>query len=396
MEDVRLESPASPAGIARCEGDLALVMSGGGARAAYQVGLLRVLARRHPELEIPILTGVSAGAINAVFLAAHSGRLALRVERLVEIWNRLGVRDVFRVGPLGLFTQVAWWGGSLLSGGRWHSARRGMVDTAPLRGFLRDVLDAPQDTIAGVGSRIARGELRALAITASSYTTGKSITWIQGCEMPTWERPGRRSRPAEITVGHVLASSALPLLFPAVKVENEWFGDGGIRLTAPLSPAVHLGARKILAISTRYGRTRAEADDPAVVGYPPPAQVAGVLLNAIFLDQFDGDALRLELTNRLLERLPGEQREGLRTLQLCVLRPSRDLGRLANEYEAELPRTFRFLTRGLGTRRTRSNDLLSLVMFQNDYLKALLELGERDGETRAAEIDRFLAAPLPG
>jgi NTE family protein len=189
----------------------------------------------------------------------------------------------------------------------------------------------------------------------------------------------------------VLASSALPLFFPAVQVEDEWFGDGGIRLTAPLSPAVHLGARRILAISTRYGRNRAEADDPAVLGYPPPAQVAGVLLNAIFLDQFDGDALRLELLNKLVRSLPEGRRAGLREIELHMLRPSSDLGRLANEYEARLPRTFRFLTRGLGTRHTRSNDLLSLLMFQGDYLRALLELGERDGEARAGEIDRFLA-----
>jgi NTE family protein len=393
MEATGSVAPA-PAHIVRCQGDLALVMSGGGARAAYQVGFLRVLARRHPQLEIPILTGVSAGAVNAAFLAAHSGTLAERVDRLFALWHELELDDVLRVGPLGLFTQVAWWGASLLSGGRIRSSHSGMVDTTPLRAFLERVLDAPGGRIDGVRRRIESGELDALAITASSYTTGQSITWIQGREMPTWERPGRRSRPAEITVDHVLASSALPMLFPAVRVENEWFGDGGVRLTAPLSPAVHLGARRILAISTRYSRTRAEAEDPAIVGYPPPAQVAGVLLNAIFLDQFDGDALRLELLNRLVSQLPEAKSEGLRRIELYVLRPSQDLGRLANEYEAQLPRTFRFLTRGLGTRRTRSNDLLSLVMFQNDYLRALLELGERDGEARASEIDRLLGAPL--
>ncbi len=368
-------------------------MSGGGARAAYQVGLLRVLARRHPDLEIPILTGVSAGGINAAFLAARMEPWPERIDRLTELWSNLEAARVFRVGPLGLFTQVAWSLASLSSGGHLASKRRspGMVDTAPLRALLEEILQATGGEIHGIEENLRRGRLRAFAITTSSYTTGQSITWVQGSEIPHWERPGRRSRAGRISVDHVLASTALPLLFPAVRIENEWFGDGGIRLTAPFSPAVHLGARKILAISTRYARTKDEADEPAVVGYPPPAQVAGILLNAIFLDQFDGDALHLQLINRLLEKLPKEDHAGLRRVELCILRPSCDLGRLANEYEPRLPRTFRFLTRGLGTQRTRSNDLLSLVMFQTDYLRRLVELGERDAEARSAEIDAFLA-----
>jgi NTE family protein len=188
----------------------------------------------------------------------------------------------------------------------------------------------------------------------------------------------------------VVASSALPFFFPAVEVDGAWYGDGGIRLTAPLSPAVHLGARRIIAVSTRYARTRAEADRPAVVGYPPPAQVAGVLYNAIFLDQLDSDALQLQQINRLIARLPEIAREGLRPIQLLMLRPSIDLGRLANAYEPDLPRAFRFLTRGLGTRETRSNDMLSLVMFQKDYVKRLIELGEADAHARLEDIRRFL------
>jgi NTE family protein len=187
-----------------------------------------------------------------------------------------------------------------------------------------------------------------------------------------------------------MASSALPFFFPAIEVDGEWFGDGGMRLTAPLSPAVHLGARRIIAISTRYARTRAEADRPAVVGYPPPAQVAGVLLNSIFLDLLDHDALHLNQINHLVAALPEGRRDGLRRIDLLVLRPSSDLGRLANAYEPELPRAFRFLTRGLGTRETRSNDLLSLVMFQRDYVKRLMEMGEADAVARMAEIRRFL------
>jgi NTE family protein len=191
-------------------------------------------------------------------------------------------------------------------------------------------------------------------------------------------------------VDHVLASSALPFLFPAVQVDGAWYGDGGIRLTAPLSPAVHLGARRILAVSTRYARSRDEADRPAITSYPPPAQVAGVLYNAIFLDQLDSDAYQLRRINNLIAQLPKTQRDGLRHIELLMVRPSVDLGRLANEYEPELPRAFRFLTRGLGTRETRSNDLLSLLMFQNDYVTRLVELGEADAAARRPEIERFL------
>ena len=174
-------------------------------------------------------------------------------------------------------------------------------------------------------------------------------------------------------------------------MDGSWYGDGGIRLTAPLSPAIHLGAKKILAVSTRYASTTKEAGRPQIVGYPPPAQVAGVLFNAIFLDQLDGDALQLRQLNQLIDGQSEEQRNGLRHIDLFVVRPSQDLGRLANEYEADLPRAFRFLTRGLGTRETRSNDMLSLVMFQPDYVQRLIAMGEADARARLPELKTFLS-----
>ena len=187
-----------------------------------------------------------------------------------------------------------------------------------------------------------------------------------------------------------MASAALPLLFPAVQIGNAWYGDGGIRLTAPLSPALHLGAQRILAISTRYERSQQDWEDAKIAGYPPPAQVAGVLLNAVFLDQLDNDALRLERLNRLLEAIPEIERHGLRPIKLLVLRPSRDLGKLSSEFEAQLPKALRFLTRGLGTRETKSPDVLSLILFQPDYLRALMEIGEADAEKHSEEIRAFL------
>jgi NTE family protein len=181
------------------------------------------------------------------------------------------------------------------------------------------------------------------------------------------------------------------VFFPAVQIGGQWYGDGGIRLTSPLSPAIHLGATKIIAISTRYARTRTEADRPLIEAYPPPAQIVGVLFNAVFLDLFDADALSVQRVNVMLDCMPPDQRGRLRRVDLLVLRPSRDLGKLANDYEARLPGAFRFLTRGLGTRETKSNDLLSLLMFQSDYLSRLIEIGESDADARGAEIEAFLA-----
>ena len=170
-------------------------------------------------------------------------------------------------------------------------------------------------------------------------------------------------------------------------------GTTASALTQPLSPAIHLGARRIIAVTTRYAKTREEADRPAIVAYPPPAQVAGMLFNAIFLDQLDSDAMQLRQINALIEAHAEDKRQGLRPIELLVLRPSEDLGRLANAYEAELPKAFRFFTRGLGTRETRSNDMLSLVMFQPDYVKRLLDLGEADAEKRRADFEALFTLP---
>jgi NTE family protein len=384
---------------------LALVLTGGGARAAYQVGFLRHLASRYPNLSPGILTGVSAGGIIATHLASRSGDFAESVDRLFDLWRSLRMEHVFHVNPKELTTRMARWGLRLMSGGAPGAPHaRSLVDTTPLHDYLcRTLHTEPDGTISGIARSLEAGRLVALTLTATSYSTGQSVTWVQavdGCGVRTWERPQRKGIETRVRVDHVLASSALPLLFPAVEVDGAWYGDGGIRLTAPLSPAVHLGAHRIVAVSTRYERSRAEANRPAVSGYPPPAQVAGMLLNAVFLDLLDTDALRLEQINTLLDRLPADARDGMRHIDMLVLRPSVDLGRLANEFEADLPRTFRFLVRGLGSRETRSNDLLSLLMFQPDYIARLIELGEADARVRAADIERFLGLggvpPAPG
>ena len=374
-------------------GDLALVMGGGGARGAYQVGLLRYLARRYPMLRLPILTGVSAGGVNVAHLAQYAGSFPDSVQALERLWRSLTPEQVFRVDPPALLKNAVKWGVRLVSGGAVvETQTRGLVDTAPLRDFLGRALRCDDGVLSGIDGNIARGALRAVALSTTDYATGQSIVWIHGRNIEVWERPKRRSVQAQLTVDHVMGSAALPFFFPAVQIGDSWHGDGGIRLTAPLSPALHLGAHKILAASTRYDRTQAEANRPLTHGYPPPAQVLSVLYNAIFLDLIDQDVLRLERMNWVLRKLPPHQREGMRVVDILVLRPSRDLGKLSREYEPLLPGFFRFLTRGLGTRETASPDILSLLMFQSDYLGRLIDLGEADAEARADDIEAFLNA----
>lgn len=371
-------------------GELALVLTGGGARGAYQVGLLRYLARTYPHLRIPIQTGVSAGAINIALLAQHHGTFRQAVDELAGLWAELIPEKIFRVDMTSLVGNIGRWGLRLTSGGMTDARTRALVDTAPLRHFLEESLAPVHGELTGIDYNLQRGNLRAVAISTTDYTTGQSVVWLQGREIETWERPGRISRQCRITVDHVMASAALPLFFPAVQIGPHWYGDGGIRLTAPLSPALHLGASKILTVSTRYDRTRGEASRPEIAGYPPPAQVIGLLLDAVFLELVDQDVARMERMNTVLERVPPERREGMRIVEVLVMRPSKDLARIAAEYEPRLPRGFRLLTRGLGTRETRSPDVLSMIMFQDDYAKRLMALGESDAERRGEEIDRFI------
>ncbi len=372
-------------------GDVAIILSGGGARAAYQVGVLRGLSRHFPRARPLILAGESAGAINAAYLAAHSGTLPEAVEDLARLWSQLTADEIFRVGALSLARNVLRWGTRLMSGGAAIAPEaRGLLDTAPLRALLERSFAPADGELVGIAKNLDRGLLKAIALTTINYSTGQTVTWVQGGRIRDWERPLRRSVGTRLTIDHVLASAALPFLFPAVRLGDDWYGDGGVRLHAPLSPAIHLGAERILAISTRYRPTHEEADQPAVHGYPPPAQVAGILLDAIFLDLIDYDALVLERLNRLLGKLARQEWGELRPVDLLVLRPSQDLARLAAGCEACLPRGLRFFVRGLGAHETSRPALLSLVMFMPEYLQPLMRIGESDVEARLDEVATFL------
>lgn len=370
-------------------GRLAVMLAGGGARAAYQVGVLRGIGRRLPDLEPPILTGVSAGAINVGFVAAHRDGFGAATEALGRKWRSLTTEEVFRSDPLSLLGIAFRWGVSLMSGGATLGPRaRGLVDTAPLRHFLDRAIDP-----GGIEANVRAGKLAALALSAVSFQTGRTVTFVHGRgPIPRRQNVHHRAVRTRITVDHIMASAAIPLLFPAVKVGQQYYGDGSFRQVAPLAPAIHLGAERILAISARYDPSRREARTPEIMGYPPPARIIGLLFNSAFLDILDWDAARLERINLLLERLPPAARRDveLRPVDLLVIRPSQDIGRLAAAYQGRMPRTLRFFVRGLGTNESRSADFVSYMLFESLFIERLMELGERDADEQWERIEAFL------
>ena len=387
------EDPAAPEPVpSPGGGGLALVLTGGGARAAYQAGVLRGLAQHFPTLRPGILTGVSAGALNASFLATRA-HLPIRdaAEALVRIWHDLRAEHVYRLDRPSVM-------GSVVRFVRRPDeiappAEGGLLDTSPLQAFVEAHLGPLGEPIEAIAEAVRSGALHAFALTTTSYTTGQSITWVQGEGVEPWDRATRRAVRTDIRPEHVLASSALPFFFPAVRIDDAqagpgWYGDGGIRLTAPLSPALHLGADKILAVNTRYAPTAREADRAEVRAYPPPGSILGVLMNAVFLDVLDRDAQTLGRINALIRSTPPAQRNGFRPVDFMVLRPSVDLGSLAGDFEPQLPPSMRVLLGGLGA--GEQPDWLSMLLFDPGYVERLVEIGEADVTARSAELADFL------
>lgn len=375
--------------------DLAVMLTGGGARAAYQVGLLKGMARHFPRLRFQIIVGVSAGAINAAYLAAFRGTLAEKADRLAGMWCELNCDSIYHFDWKAFLPFRSVLASISPKKVRWaQSQPHGIVDTTPLRELLRRTLAniPPHVPIPGIEENIHSGDLRALALMTLDYSTGQTVRWVQGRNYDIYEGPNRRVALTRFTIEHIMASAALPFVFPAVRIDDSWYGDGGIRLAAPLSPAVHLGAQRIIAMSTGYVRTPDEAATPDVTGYPPAAQILGQLVNAVFLDVIDEDAARMERMNELLRKMAPHERNGLKPIDLLVLRPSVDLGKLAGEYERYLPRKLKLLVRALGTKETKSPDFVSLLMFEPEYTMRLIELGESDVDDRLPELREFLEA----
>ncbi len=372
------------------EPSTALLLTGGGARAAYQVGVLRSLVRVYPELHFPILTGVSAGAINVAMLANITEPLPQAVQRLGALWESLTLDQVFRTEFRAIGMNMVRWIGRLVSGGAdLLPPMRGMVDTAPLRQLLHRVLETPDGALHSLAENLRAGRLSAVGVMTTKYPTAQSVTWVQGNAVAPWHSPDRCGIADRLTVEHIMASSSLPLIFPAAQLGHTWHGDGGIRLAAPLSPAVNLGADRIIAISTSIEPGQSEANRPTE-NYPPPATVLSVMLDSVFLDLLDSDAAELRRMNRLVTEYPKSRELGLRRVEALVIRPSQDLGVIATEFEHELPRALRHIIRGLGSRDTNRSDVIATLLFQPRFIRKMLEIGERDGEQRAAEIGTFL------
>ncbi len=371
----------------------ALVLTGGGARAAYQVGVLKAIRELLPqpgENPFPILCGTSAGGVNAAVLATRIEDFGSGVERLLDVWQNFHAHHVYRADALGIALTAAGWLGALMFGWLTHRTPKSLLDNAPLRELLARRVDLAQ-----IDEAIAHQALRAVSITCSGYNSGESVSFFQGrADIEPWRRSQRVGAHVKLEIDHLMASSAIPFIFPAVKLHREYFGDGSMRQLAPISPAIHLGAEKILVVGA--GRMSQESDRPEVTGYPSLAQVAGHTLSSIFLDSLWMDLERMTRINQTLLMIPEDvrQRNGsqLRPIEVLVISPSERLDHLAAMHSKALPWPVRALLRGIGAMNRSGGALTSYLLFEPPYTCALIELGYRDTMARKEEVCKFLGA----
>jgi NTE family protein len=367
---------------------VALVLPGGGARSAYQVGALKAIAgwcRPGSPLPFRVLCGTSAGAILAAVLASYAPRFRLGVSALDRVWRDFHVGQVFRTDTATMLRGGAHAMLALASGGWLVRPPRSLLDNAPLRQLLEWRVNFDR-----VRQALDSGLLDALAITATSFTSGESVAFIDAVQpLPGWERPGQRGVAAQLGLDHLMASAAIPFLFPPVQMLGSHFGDGAMRQMTPLAPAIRLGADRILVIGVRErGRPPGRS---AMAGPPTFGQIFGFMLDTLFMEGLDTDLERLERTNELVAQSEaGALCVGLRRIDALVLHPQSDLSAAAAAHARELPRSVRALLRTMGAGRERGAQLSSYLLFEAGYTRALMQMGYQDALARREEICRFL------
>ncbi|MBM7059695.1 patatin-like phospholipase family protein [Pseudomonas sp. UL073] len=380
-----------------------LILSGGGARAAYQVGVLAAIAELLPNAEynpFPVIVGTSAGAVNAVGLACGALQFREAIQRLTNVWRAFHSNMVYRSDWSGVVGQASRFIAQHMLGFA-GSAPVALLDNRPLRALLERELD-----FSGIAAAVRQRQLHAVAITAFGYESGQAVTFYQGrATIDPWFRHRRVGVPTRLKLDHLLASASIPLIFPPVKVNREYFGDGAVRQAAPISPALHLGASRVLVIgvSGNLQHEDANAVVSRVRGAQPPslAQIGGHMLNSTFIDSLESDIESLERINLLSRLLPdvARARLGIRPVDVLVISPSQPLDQIAARFRHELPRAVRPFLYGSGATRSSGGAVLSYLLFEPGYCNALIELGYQDALAQQAAIRRFLnldgAPPAP-
>ncbi|MFZ1247003.1 MAG: patatin-like phospholipase family protein [Azonexus sp.] len=369
----------------------ALVLTGGGARAAYQVGVLLAVSKlstNHRKNPFPILCGTSAGAINAASIACLADNFGKAVAVLANFWRNMHAGQIYRADPLGIAQSGAHWMSMLTLGWLIRSRPRSLLDNSPLRDVLQKHFD-----FSGIERSITSGALHALSISASGYESGDNINFFQGhATAQPWRRVQRIGIRSPIGVDHLLASSAIPFIFPATKIHREFFGDGSMRQLAPISPAIHLGAERVLIVGA--GRKNEHQERRRVDTHPSLAQIAGHALSSIFLDSLAVDIERMQRINRTLAAIPPELRNHsdipLRPIQSLIISPSERLERIAAENANAPPCAMRTKHGGIGGMNRRNGTLTSYLLFEKPYTNALIDLGYADTMARSTEVGDFL------
>lgn len=366
-----------------------LLLPGGGARAAYQVGVLKALAELRPRdraaTPFRVISGNSAGCINAAVLASRAMDFHGGVDELAGIWSNLQVSKVFRTDTWTMLSNSMKWLWAIIRGELGTHGAHSLLDNTPLRELLERHI-----RFARIQQAIHVGHLDAFAVTASGYTSARSVTFFTGRPgLEGWQRTRREGRPEDIGLDHLMASSALPLIFPAVRIGAEYFGDGSMRQGAPLAAPIHLGAERILVIGVRDE----QPDRPERIGllrprYPSFGQIMGYILDTLFMDSLYLDLERLKRVNELLEHAGRRMKgTGLRPIDVTVVIPSRDIRDITARYVRRLPRSVKLLLRGLGGLRPGGRQLASYLLFDGGFCSELIELGYADA---MAQKDRLM------